>query len=148
VLVGSDHGAIDIMAVPVDLAIGVGLRVHGRQQLTPDASLLPAIAAAGHGPPRAIAIGQIPPGSPRVQNPENPVENAAMIDVRPTGLRFLRGEQRLQPLPLRMGSISSVHTHQDNAVNRVCKHDLGFNRRFFTLLPPMQCISPTLVPAT
>jgi hypothetical protein len=103
VLVGSDHRAIDVVDGPVDLAIGVGLRLHGRQELTPDASLLPAVEATGHGPPRAIALGQIPPGSPGAQNPENPVKNATMIDGRPTGLRFLWGEQQLQPLPLRMG---------------------------------------------
>src|SRR5262245_9612198 len=103
VLMGSDHGAIEIMDVPVDLAIGVGLRLHRRQELTPDASLLPAVDTTGHGTPRAIAFGQIPPGSPGAKNPENPVEHAAMIDGRPTGLRLLWGEQRLQPLPLRMG---------------------------------------------
>jgi hypothetical protein len=32
----------------------------------------------------------------------------------------------LQPLPLRIGQISSVHTHQDNDVNRVCKHTLEY----------------------
>ena len=102
-LVGSDHGAIDIMDVPVDLAIGVGLRLHRRQELTPDASLLPAVEATGHSTLRAIAFGPIPPGSAGAKNPENPVENAAMVDGRPTGLRFLWGEQRLQPLPWRMG---------------------------------------------
>jgi hypothetical protein len=125
VLMGSDHGAIEIMEVPVDLALGVGLRLHRRQELTPDASLLPAVEATGHGTPQAIAFGQIPPGSPGAQNPENPVENAALIDGRPTGLRFVGGEQRLQPLPWRMGSISSVHPHPYNDVNRVCKHDLA-----------------------
>ena len=113
------------MDFPVDLAIGVGLRLDCRQELTPDASLLPAVEAAGHGTPRAIAFGQIPPGSPSAQNPENPIENAAMIDGWTTCLRFLWGEQRLQPLPLRMGQISSVHTYQYNEVNRVCKHALG-----------------------
>jgi hypothetical protein len=73
VLVGADHRTIEIMEVPGDLAFGVGWRVHGRQELTPDASLLPAIEATGHGTPRAIAIGQIPPGSPRAQNPELPL---------------------------------------------------------------------------
>jgi hypothetical protein len=75
----------------MQLASGVGLRLYRRQELTPDASLLPAVEATGHGTPRAIAFGQIPPGSPRAQHPENPVENAAMIDGRPTSLRFLGG---------------------------------------------------------
>jgi hypothetical protein len=55
-----------------------------------------------------------------------------MINGRTTGRRLLWGEQRLQPLPWRMGYISSVHTHQDNDVNRVCKHDLGSTARLLT----------------
>jgi hypothetical protein len=44
VLVGSDHGAIEIMDVPVDLAIGVGLRLHRRQALGPALPSSPTVA--------------------------------------------------------------------------------------------------------
>jgi len=54
---GSDHGAIERMEVPVELAGGVGLSLHRRQQLIPDTSLLPTVEAAGHGTPRTIAFG-------------------------------------------------------------------------------------------
>jgi hypothetical protein len=124
VLVGADHRAIDILEVPVQLASRIGVRLHRRQERPPDASLLPAGEATGDRAPRAIAFGQIAPGSPGAQNPEHPVENAAMIDGRPTSLRFLWGEQRLEPLPLRSGQGSSVHTYQYTDVNRVCKHYL------------------------
>ena len=54
---GADHGAIEIMEVPVELAMGVGLRLHRREELRPDPSLLPAVEAAGHSTPRTIALG-------------------------------------------------------------------------------------------
>ena len=107
---GSDHGAIEIMEVPVELARRVGLGLHRHQQLMPDTSLLPTVEAAGYGTPRAIALGQIPPGSSGAQYPEDAIEDASMIDGRSAGLRFLWGEQRLQPLPLCIGQLSSVHT--------------------------------------
>jgi hypothetical protein len=44
----------------------------------------------------------------------------------PSSLRFLWGEQRLQPLPLRISQISSIHTQQYKDVNRVCKQTLVF----------------------
>jgi hypothetical protein len=103
VLVGSAQRAIAVVDCPVELAIGVGWRLNRRQELTPDASLLPAVEPTGHGTPRALALGQILPGSPRAQNPENPVKHAAMINGWTTALRLLWGEQRLQPLPWRMG---------------------------------------------
>jgi hypothetical protein len=85
---GSDHRAINIMHVPVQLAMGVGLGLHGRKELRPDPSPLPAVEATGHGAPRAIAFGQIPPGRPGAQNPEHAIEDASMINSRSAGLGF------------------------------------------------------------
>jgi hypothetical protein len=45
VLVGSDDGAIKIMDGPINLALGGGWRLHSRHELTPDTSLLPAVAS-------------------------------------------------------------------------------------------------------
>src|SRR6266850_5065936 len=61
-LVGSNHGAIDILHVPVDLAVGVGVGLHCREQPLPDPSLLPAVKTTGDRAPGAIAFGQIAPG--------------------------------------------------------------------------------------
>jgi len=47
-----------------------------------------------------------------------------MINRRSAGFGLLWGEQRLQPLPRRIGQISSVHTNQYHDLNRVCKHAL------------------------
>jgi hypothetical protein len=97
------------MEVPIQLAIGVGLRLHRRQELTPDASLLPAVKTTGDRAPGAIAFRQIAPGSAGAQNPEDAMEDASMIHCRSAGLGFLWREQRLQPLPLGVGYVSSVH---------------------------------------
>jgi hypothetical protein len=121
---GSDDGAREIMKVPVELALRVGWGVHGREKLRPAPRPLPAGEAAGHGAPRAIALGQITPGRPRAQNPEQAMEDASMLNRRPAGLGVWWGEQRLPPFPWRWSYISSVHTHEYNAMNRVCKHTL------------------------
>ena len=60
-LMGSNDRAIDIMNVPVDVALGIGLLLHGLKETLPDTSFLPAIEAAGHGAPTPIALGQITP---------------------------------------------------------------------------------------
>jgi len=88
-LVGPNNGAIDILHVPVDVAVGVGLGLHRREQLLPDPRVLPAIKPTGDRAPGAIAFGQIAPGSTGAQNPENPIEDASMIYSRSAGLRFL-----------------------------------------------------------
>ena len=66
---GSDHRAIDVMDVPVQLASGISLRLHRREELAPNARPLPAVEATGHGAPRAIAFGQIAPGGAGAQKP-------------------------------------------------------------------------------
>ena len=62
-----------------------------------------------------------------------------MINRRSAGLGFLWGEQRLQPLPLRIGQISSVHTDQYNDLNRVCKHILVLQWQLI-------CLSGIMIP--
>ena len=45
-------------------------------------------------------------------SPQNPVDDPSVVDVGPTPLRPLGREQRLQPLPLLVGQLSSV-SHAD-----------------------------------
>jgi hypothetical protein len=122
---GSEHRAIDRMQVPVQLALGVSSGLHRDQELRPDPSPLPAVEAAGYGPPGAIACGEIPPGGAGAQNPEHAIQDASVINRRPTGFRCLWRKQWLQLLPLRISEIASVHTSQYNELNRVCKQTLA-----------------------
>ena len=60
-LMGSHDRAIDIMNVPVDFALGIGLLLYRLKETLPETGFLPAIEAAGHGAPTTIALGHIPP---------------------------------------------------------------------------------------
>lgn len=75
-----------------------------------DASALPAGEAARDGAPRTIPCGQIAPASARSEEPEDPLEDRAVIMGGSPDRGFLGWEQWWQPLPLYVGQISSVHT--------------------------------------
>jgi hypothetical protein len=75
-----------------------------------DAGALPAVEAARDGALRTIPFGQISPGSTSAEDPEDPIEERAVVMGESPDLRFWGWEQWLQPLPLRVGQISSVHT--------------------------------------
>jgi hypothetical protein len=73
-----------------------------REEFSPRSILPPAIEAVINGLPGAIAFGDIPPRSSRMQNPENAVEEAMM---RKPGMPFAPmmsgvGQEGLQPFPL------------------------------------------------
>ena len=48
----------------------------------------------------------------------------SMVRAGPAGVGFLRGKQRLEPLPLRVGEFFSFHTSECTPPSRVCKHAL------------------------
>jgi hypothetical protein len=89
-----------------------------------DASALPAVEAARDGAPRTIPFGQISPGSASTEDPEEAIEDRAVVMGGSPDLRFLGWEQWLSPLLLRVGQISSVHTLEYTEQSRICKHAL------------------------
>jgi hypothetical protein len=91
-LVGPDAGALDRVELPVEPAGGIGLRFKRIQHMLADAGFLPALAAAGHRSPGAIVLRQIMPGGTGAQNPQQTIEDAAMVDGWASGLGFLRRE--------------------------------------------------------
>jgi hypothetical protein len=93
----------------MQLAMGIGLGLHRRQELTPEACWLPALEATGHGAPGAIPLRQIAPGSVGPKNPQDAMEDRAMVMGGAPSLRFLGWEQGLEPLPLAVGQFASVH---------------------------------------
>src|SRR5512143_2356571 len=109
----TDHGAIDIMHGPIERSIGIGLSLQRRPHPVPDPGVVPAIEAARDRAPGTIALGQVPPRRPGAQYPPDPVDLRAMIMSWTTGLRFLGRQQWLQPCPLFICQITSVHTPQD-----------------------------------
>src|SRR4030095_12065700 len=123
-LVGSNDRAIDIVNGPVDLALGIGVLLHGLKETLPDTRFAPAIETAGHSAPRTIAFRQIAPRGTGAQHPQDAVEDASMIQSGWTLLSFLRWKQRLEPLPLRVGEFFAFHTGECTPPARVCKHAL------------------------
>jgi hypothetical protein len=106
---GPDHRAINVMDGPIELADRIDLLFDGVTHPRPDTGPLPAIEATRDRTPGAIALWQITPGRPSTHNPEDAIQHCTMIMGRPTDLRFLRREQRFEPLPWCIGQISSVH---------------------------------------
>ena len=123
-LVGSNDRAIDRVHGPVDLALGIGLLLHGLKETLPDTRFAPAIETAGHRAPRTRAFRHIAPRGTGAQHPQDAVEDASMIQSGSTRLRFLRWKQRLEPLPLRIGEFFAFHTGECTPPARVCKHAL------------------------
>ena len=124
-LMGSNDRAINIMNVPVDFALGIGLLLHCLKEMLPETGFLPAIEAARHGAPTPIAPGQITPWSTGAQNPQDAMDDALMGQSRSTRSRFLRRKQPLKPLPWRVGQFFSFHTDECTLSVRVCKHALA-----------------------
>ena len=68
-LVGSHDRAIDIMDGPMQLPRGIGLLLDGLKEALPEPGFAPTIEAAGHRAPRAIAFGEVAPGSAGADDP-------------------------------------------------------------------------------
>ncbi len=58
----------------------------------------------------AVAFGQVAPGSSRAQDPENAVDDCAMVFIGPPGVRLLWWKQRFKPLPVLIGKVASGHS--------------------------------------
>jgi hypothetical protein len=111
-LVGTDNGAIHKMEQPVEPAIRIRLLLEGVKELLPDARPPPAIEAAGHRAPRTIPFWEIPPGGAGAEDPEDAVKDGTVVMGRAPNRWLLGWEQGLEPLPLLVRQIASVHTPQ------------------------------------
>jgi len=111
-LVRSDDRPIDEVDAPVHLPGFVRLLLDGREDPIPDPSLPPAPESAVHRRPRAVPLRQVSPRRPGPFAPQDAIDDPSMVGIRPTPLRLLGWEQRLEPLPLLVGQLSSV-AHAD-----------------------------------
>jgi hypothetical protein len=78
-LMGANHGAVDMMQAPVQLALGISLLPEFRQDAVSDAGLTPPVEPGGKSLPGAILCRQVPPGRSRVVEPEQAIEDAAAL---------------------------------------------------------------------
>jgi hypothetical protein len=106
------------------LTRGLGLRWDGLTEAWPETGFAPTLDAAGHRAPGAIACREIAPGGAGAQQPHEAIEDHSMVRSGPAGCGFLRGKQRLEPLPWRVGEFFSFHTSECTPPSRVCKHAL------------------------
>lgn len=95
--------AIDNVESPVKLPRSITLLLDSGKKSLPDARLAPAVEAASDRPPGAVALRQVTPGGAGAEEPQDAVEDAAMVDRSTSGMRFLGWKQRLKPLPLLLG---------------------------------------------
>jgi hypothetical protein len=109
VLMSANNGGIDKVQVPVDLTTGIRLSLQSRQEALPETRLAPAIEPAGDGADRAIALRQIAPGRAGTQNPENAVQDGAVMVVGPPCWRPLGRQKRLKALPLPVRQLVTCH---------------------------------------
>ena len=105
VLVRPDHGAVDEVERPIDLPAGIGLLLDGGEQLVPDPSPGPAPEASVRGLPGPVSLGEIAPGCPGSELPQDGIEHAAIVLPGSAGL--VRGQERLEPVPLGVGQFVS-----------------------------------------
>jgi hypothetical protein len=89
-LVRADDRAIDLVEIPVELLCGIGTLLDRGKEASPEARLAPAIKTAGDGAPGTVPLRQVTPGGAGTQEPEDPVEDASVIDSRAAGFGLLR----------------------------------------------------------
>ena len=111
-LVSTDNRAIDEMYIPIELTGSISLLLHGVKQPLKDPGFPPAVEAARHRPPGAVALWHVVPRRARAENPQHPVKDTAVVSSRASRLGLLRWKERLKPLPLCVGQISSMHSTQ------------------------------------
>jgi hypothetical protein len=102
-LMRPDNGAVDEVAVPIQVSARIRLLLESSQDPIPDARFLPTVEATGNGLPGAVALGQIAPGSARLENPQDAIDDPPVVMAGTTDPRFVWWEKLLQALPLRFG---------------------------------------------
>ncbi len=104
---GTNDGGIDMMGLPVQRADRIGLSLDGSEEAVPDPGLFPAVEPGGDGGGRSIAGGQVGPGRAGAQDPEDAVDDRAVVVARAATLAALGWatgwEQALDALPLAIG---------------------------------------------
>jgi len=94
-LMRPDDRAIHIVDIPVEVSARVGLLLDRRKEARPDPRLAPAIKAARDGSPWAIALRQVAPRGASAEEPEDTIEDAAVVGGWAACFGLLRGKQRL-----------------------------------------------------
>lgn len=100
VLVRPYDSTVDEMDFPLNIAFLVRLFLHALEEFLPQSFFAPFVEAAEDRLPRTVPLRQVSPGSAGPQDPQDTVDDLAMILARPSCFRFLRWQERLELFPL------------------------------------------------
>jgi hypothetical protein len=106
VLVGTHAAGVDADD-PFQLANRIGLGLGVGQQLVPGAVPAPAHEAVIAGLPRAVAVGEVPPGRAGAQLPQDPIDHPAMATPA-TAAALVAWQQRRKLRPCPIGELSAT----------------------------------------
>ena len=108
---GTNDSAVDHLDFPVHLPSRVGAFLNTGEQFGPNALLLPAVKPGTDGFPIPIPFRKVTPWTSRTLDPENAVQDGAVIEGRSPGAGPLWGKQWSQLAPLLVSQlITSYHT--------------------------------------
>ena len=108
-LVRAYECAVHEVDFPLDLALLCRFRLHLLEDLLPQPPFAPAVEASVNRLPWPIPLRQVAPRSTRSQDPQNAVDDLAMVRSRPTGFWLLRWKQRLNLLPFFIRQFMSAY---------------------------------------
>ena len=100
-LVSLDRRAVDEVLVPIQLAALLGQLLQLRPNALPNTGLAPAVETVSDCGLGTVVPGQLAPRCPSAQDPEDAVENAAVVVGRSSGAWL--GHQWLQAVSLPIG---------------------------------------------
>src|SRR6185312_8071425 len=103
--------AIDAPEVMVEQSLVVRFVEQRSDDTDPGAIATPGIEAAEHRLPRPVVLGEVTPGRPGAEDPEDAVDDRAIVAGRSAclaGASPLR-EQRGDPVPPRIGEFVAAH---------------------------------------
>src|SRR4051794_23374255 len=108
---GPDDGAIDTPEVVIDEALVVQLVQQRGDNVNPGAVLAPGVEAVPDGLPRPVTLGEVTPGGAGMQDPQDAVDDGAVVPGGPPGLTVVGwvGKQRRDPLPLPVRQFVAAH---------------------------------------
>jgi len=90
---GAHRGRVNEMHFPVHITFVFQGRLQLGEHLVPCARFAPALKATVDGSPFAIAFGQVTPWSARPQDPQNTVQDLAMVLCGSSPFRFRLWQQ-------------------------------------------------------
>ena len=107
----ANDSAVDHMDIPIDLAGVICTFLHPSEQPCPETLMVPPVKPGTHGFPVAVAFGEITPRATSAFDPQDAVQDGAVIEGGSSCSRALWWEEWSQLAPLLIRQfIASYHT--------------------------------------